>query len=275
MNSLTINPFTFEGAQVRTVVIDNEPWFVAKDVAEILGYSDTNQSIRLHCKKATNLPVDSTGIDSRLKIIPESDMYRLIMRSKLPSAEKFEEWVVGTVLPSIRKTGAYGVSAVPPQFQIPQTYTEALRLAADIEEKRAALEIENAEKAKLIEEQKPAVEFAQAVQASDESISMGQLAKLIARQGIDIGERRLRIMLKEDGYLMKSGEPYQRYTEYFEMVVREWVSDSGRVHTGFTVRITPKGERYFLKRYGQKPVQVERKPNPPKNGLFKPRAIKE
>ncbi|MBU9259080.1 phage regulatory protein/antirepressor Ant [Burkholderia multivorans] len=165
--------------------------------------------------------------------------------------------------------------APKPTFQIPQTLGEALRLAADLEEQRAALEIENAEKAKLIEEQQPAVEFARAVQASDESISMGQLAKLIARQGIDIGERRLRTMLKEDGYLMKSGEPYQRYTEYFEMVVREWVSDSGRVHTGFTIRITPKGERYFLKRYGQKPVQVERKPNPPKIGLFKPRAIKE
>ncbi|WP_261537132.1 phage antirepressor KilAC domain-containing protein [Burkholderia multivorans] len=167
--------------------------------------------------------------------------------------------------------------AAKPAIQLPD-FTDpeaAARAWADEYAEKKRLAIENAEKAKLIEEQQPAVEFARAVQASDESISMGQLAKLIARQGIDIGERRLRTMLKEDGYLMKSGEPYQRYTEYFEMVVREWVSDSGRVHTGFTVRITPKGERYFLKRYGQKPVQVERKPNPPKIGLFKPRTIKE
>ena len=110
--------FQFDGAKVRVVVKDGEPWFVAKDVAEVLGYSDTSKVVRAHCKN----PVQVVGVESthpgnggkggmraatQITIIPESDVYRLIMRSKLPSAERFEEWVVAEVLPTIRKHGVY------------------------------------------------------------------------------------------------------------------------------------------------------------------------
>lgn len=99
---------TFEGLSVRCVMVDNQPHFIAKDVAKALGYADTAQSIRKHCKRAQNLPVDLTGsLDSRLKVIPESDVYRLIMRSKLESAERFSDWVTEEVLPSIRKSGGF------------------------------------------------------------------------------------------------------------------------------------------------------------------------
>lgn len=108
--------FLFEGkAKVRTIIIDEQPWFVAKDLAEVLGYTDTDQAIRKHCK-ATRIfkPVDLTGLDGvpnrGLALIPERDMYRLIFKSKLPEAEKFEEWVVSEVLPQIRKTGSYTTS---------------------------------------------------------------------------------------------------------------------------------------------------------------------
>jgi len=103
-----IQAFNFKGAEVRTVTgTDGEPRFVAKDVAEVLGYGDTNQAIRKHCKAPEIYPVESTGQVRYIKIIPERDVYRLIMRSRLPQAEAFEDWVVGTVLPAIRKTGGY------------------------------------------------------------------------------------------------------------------------------------------------------------------------
>ena len=101
-------PFAFGDHLVRIICgEDGEPWFVAKDVALVLGYSDTDQAIRTHCKAGSTYPVEMTGQVRHIKIIPERDVYRLIFRSRLPAAEHFEEWVVGEVLPSIRKTGSY------------------------------------------------------------------------------------------------------------------------------------------------------------------------
>lgn len=102
-----VRDFFFEGLAVRTVVKDGEPWFVAKDVAEILGYKNTSKAISDHCKGGNETLLPSAGGMQTVKIIPERDIYRLVMKSKLPSAEKFEEWVVSEVLPSIRKTGGY------------------------------------------------------------------------------------------------------------------------------------------------------------------------
>lgn len=102
-----VNLFNFEGADVRVVTIDGEPWFVAKDVADLLGYADTDYAIRAHCKASQTWAGESSGQVRHMKIIPERDLYRLVMKSQLPAAERFEEWVVGEVLPSIRKTGGY------------------------------------------------------------------------------------------------------------------------------------------------------------------------
>lgn len=87
---------------------DGEPWFVARDVATVLGYSDVSQAVRMHCKGVVESTIPTAGGNQKAKIIPERDVYRLIMRSKLPAAERFEEWVVGEVLPTIRKRGVYG-----------------------------------------------------------------------------------------------------------------------------------------------------------------------
>ncbi|MBR7919026.1 hypothetical protein KDX16_24845 [Burkholderia vietnamiensis] len=107
-------PFTFDGAQVRVVTVDGEPWFVARDVAFVLGYVDAPKAIAAHCKAGRKVG-DSPTLHPQTVLIPERDVYRLVMRSKLPTAERFEEWVVGEVLPSIRKTGAYvaPVAALP------------------------------------------------------------------------------------------------------------------------------------------------------------------
>lgn len=100
--------FQFQDSKIRVVDRNGEPWFVAKDVAEVLGYEKPRNAISAHCKGALKQGLPSTSGEQEYTIIPERDLYRLIMRSKLPSAEKFEEWVVGEVLPTIRKTGTYG-----------------------------------------------------------------------------------------------------------------------------------------------------------------------
>jgi prophage antirepressor-like protein len=114
-NALSV--FNFNGMQVRTVEQNGTPWFVANDVAEILGYSRPRDAVKSHCKCTKLLKgVDSpllTDSNYGITIIPESDVYRLIMRSKLPSAERFEEWVTSEVLPSIRKTGSYAIAQQP------------------------------------------------------------------------------------------------------------------------------------------------------------------
>lgn len=141
--------FDFRGHTVRTVQINGEPWFVGRDVAEILGYTNPQKAVRDHCKRPR--PVGSVGVnetftlDPQTIIIPESDLYRLVMRSRLPEAEEFEEWVTGTVLPSIRKTGTYiAPGAAPSQAQLALVMAQALveqerRLAA-VEERVRGIE---------------------------------------------------------------------------------------------------------------------------------------
>ncbi|GAA0602635.1 Bro-N domain-containing protein [Caenispirillum bisanense] len=107
--------FDFEGAGVRGLSIDGEPWFVAKDIADVLGYTNSRKAVADHCKGARPVGGNETlhPLDPQTTIIPERDLYRLIMRSKLPAAERFEDWVVGEVLPAIRKTGRYDPAGQP------------------------------------------------------------------------------------------------------------------------------------------------------------------
>ena len=119
--------FAFDGAQVRVVTVDGEPWFVARDVATVLGYADQTNAIKLHCRGVAKYhPLQTPGGPQQTRLIPERDVYRLVMRSKLPAAERFEEWVVGQVLPSIRKTGAY----VAPAAALPNFSARAARCHA-------------------------------------------------------------------------------------------------------------------------------------------------
>jgi anti-repressor protein len=177
--SSALLPYIFDGHSVRVVVADGEPWFVAKDVAAVLGYSDTAKAVRMHCKAGRPAGVDKTStLDRQTILIPERDLYRLVMRSKLPGAERFEEWVVGEVLPSIRKTGSYQIHPIP---SIPQTMSQALRLAAD--------------QAEQLELQRPAVEFVERYVESDGTMGFREMAKLLgvreARFKAFILERRI------------------------------------------------------------------------------------
>ena len=169
MNALA--PFDFYGARVRVVVVDNDPWFVGKDVAEVLGYTNPQKAVRDHCKAPSAVGVnDSFTLDPQTIIIPERDVYRLVMRSKLPSAERFEEWVVGEVLPTVRRTGAYGASVA-----VPQSLPEALRLAADLAEQNNQLRL-------VVTEQAPKVEALARIADARGSMCLTDAAKHLGVQ---------------------------------------------------------------------------------------------
>ena len=246
MNELKIfeNP---EFGKVRMMVINNEPYFVGKDVAEMLGYTNTNKALSDHCKGVTKCYIPHPQGNSTLEvnIIPERDVYRLIMRSKLPSAEKFEEWVVGEVLPSIRKHGAYMTE---------QTVEKALtspdfliQLATNLKKEQEARMKAEA----TLAEQKPKVLFADTVSGSKTSILVGQLARLVKQKGLDIGQNRLFKWLRDKGYLMKNkNEPTQRSMDLKVMEVKERTVNNpdGSTRITRTPMITGKGQIYFVDR---------------------------
>ena len=168
MNEL-IQTFNFEGSNLRIIVEDGEPWFCGPDVCRALGYSNPADAIRKHAKSKGIAKRDTptNGGIQPLAYLNEGNLYRLVMRSKLESAERFQDWVCEEVLPTIRKTGSY--NAVP---RVPKTLSEALRLAADLEDQKLAL-------AAKIKEDEPKVVFAETIMHSKESMTIREAAKVL------------------------------------------------------------------------------------------------
>lgn len=242
-----------EFGTVRTLTIDGEPYFVAKDVAEILGYSAPRNAISKHVdiEDKKDAPIQCVlGGTQLMTLINESGLYSLILSSKLPNAKKFKHWVTSEVLPSIRKHGAY---------MTPETLEQALtspdfliKLATELKtekEKRQALEVQ-------AEENKPKVLFADAVSVSNTSILVGDLAKIIKQNGVNIGANRLFAWLRDNGYLIKrKGNDYNMPTQYsmdlklFE--VKETVITHSDGHTSIskTPKVTGKGQQYFVNKF--------------------------
>ena len=226
---------------IRTTSIDGEPWFVGKDVAEALGYSNSRKAIQDHVDDEDKgvTKCDTLGGMQELTIINESGVYALVFGSKLEKAKRFKRWVTSEVLPSIRKTGAYG---------IPKTRAEALRLAADLEEQNAKLVIENTE-------MRPKALFADSVSCSESTILVGDLAKLISKNGVEIGQKRLLEWLRNHDYLMKKGKsknlPTQRALDMGLFDIRETVitNANGSTVSRLTTRVTGKGQVYFVDKF--------------------------
>ena len=246
MNEIKIfdNP---EFGKVRTMEINGEPYFVGKDVAEILGYKDTSDAMKRHVDnedKLTRCFTDS-GQNREMYIINESGLYSLILSSKLPKAKEFKRWVTSEVLPSIRKHGAYAVDELlnDPEFAI-KTFT-ALK-----EERERSKRL-----SEQIEADKPKVIFADSVSAAKSSILIGDLAKLLKQNGVNIGQNRLFEWLRQNGYLIKDGTsknmPTQRAADMklFEVKVRTVNNPDGSIRETKTTVVTGKGQVYFVNKF--------------------------
>lgn len=236
-------PFMFGQEAVRVVDLNGEAWFVARDVAKVLKYANVQEAVRRHCKAARKVggacsAHPSHGLDPQTLIIPERDIYRLVMRSKLPEAERFEEWVVGEVLPSIRKTGGY--SAMQPAATtmpaIPQTYSEALRLAADLAEK-------NVEQAKELEVIRPKVEQLHRIAEAEGSLCVTDAAKTL-----QIQPRSLFKYLRTNGWVYKRpgttediGYQAKLQADLLEHKIVTVFKEDGSPLVVTQVRVTPKG----------------------------------
>lgn len=250
MNELSI--FNYGEKEVRTVQVNGEPWFVAKDVASILGYSNPQKAVRDHCKRAQPVGVnDSFTLDHQTAIIPEPDIYRLVLRSKLPEAERFEEWVVGEVIPTIRKTnGAYlTLQKAEEILHDPNLIIGLAQQVIDIKAKNESLQ-------KQIAADRPKTIFADAVSASNTTILVGELAKLLHQNEIEIGQNRLFEWLRNNGYLIKRkgadwNMPTQRSMELglFEVKERTVNEPSGSIRITKTVKVTGKGQMYFVNKF--------------------------
>lgn len=239
-----------EFGSVRTLVINSEPWFVGKDVAEALGYKNTKDALAKHVDsedkeilKSQNATLEN--IPNRgVTVVNESGLYSLVLSSKLPSAKKFKRWVTSEVLPALRKTGQYQVKDLSGSELMAKALIEAQNVLAA--------------KDKQIEEMKPKALFADAVATSHTSILVGELAKILKQNGIDMGQKRLFAWLREKGYLIKrQGTDYNMPTQkamelgLFEIKEGSYVNGSGVNITTKTPKITGKGQQYFINKFLQ------------------------
>ncbi|WP_251547910.1 phage antirepressor [Limosilactobacillus caecicola] len=245
---MTPQLFKYKDQQVRTVIINNEPYFVGKDVADILGYSNGSRDINAHTDKEDRLKyrISTAGQTRKQTVINESGLYSLILSSKLPQAKEFKHWVTSEVLPSIRKHGAYMTDQKA--FDI----THNASGLADLLQ-QAANQLK--EKDVQIAEMKPKAIFADAVATSKSDILIGQLAKLLRQNGYQTGQNRLFRWMREHHYLCSKGirynQPTQRAMELGLFKVRERTVNNpdGSTRITVTTKVTGKGQQYFINRF--------------------------
>ena len=252
MNS-EIQKFDFKGALLRTLTDEaGEPWFVLKDCMSILDLGNPTETVKMFDDDefSTTEVIDSIGSRQQAYIISEPGLYRLVMRSRKPEAKEFQRWVTHEVLPQIRRTGGY----------IPTTDADddMTILAKAVMIGQRTMEQQQrkiAEQHTRIVELEPKARFADAVAASDGTCLVGELAKMLRQNGMDIGQNRLFRLLQADGYLGKSGSnrnvPTQRAMDLGLFRIKETTVTHADGHTTVsrTPKVTGKGQRYFIDRY--------------------------
>lgn len=241
-----LQAFDFKGQQVRTIMLDSAPWWVAKDVLEVLGL-DTSHGIRDLEDDEKDLHIMETlGGKQEMTIVSEAGLYSLVLRSRKSEAKEFKRWITHEVLPTLRKHGAY---MTPETLEKTLTNPDfIIRLATELkqeQERRQTLEAQAAI-------DRPKTIFADAVTESKTSILIGDLAKLIKQNGVDIGQKRLFAWLRENGWLMKSGSsknmPTQKAMEQklFEIKERTINAPDGHIIISKTPKVTGKGQLFFI-----------------------------
>lgn len=235
-----------EFGKIRTLNRDGEPWFVGKDVATALGYKDSVNALKSHVSEEDKggWRIATQYGEREAVIINESGLYSLILSSKLDSAKRFKRWVTAEVLPSIRKSGGYIAG------QDEMSDTELLAKALLVAQRQ--IEQRNAQ----IAEMQPKALFADAVAASHTSILIGELAKILKQNGVDIGQNRLFETLRQQGYLIRRNgtdynSPTQRAMELglFEVKASTVGNPDGSVRVTRTTKVTGKGQQYFINKF--------------------------
>ncbi|WGT40100.1 phage antirepressor [Lysinibacillus sp. 1 U-2021] len=252
MNQLQM--FNFENNKIRILSIDEQPWFVGRDIATVLGYSKPQNAIQKHVDADDALKrgiTDSLNRVQETTLVNESGLYSLILSSKLDSAKKFKRWVTSEVLPSIRKHSGY--IATTENDDDASIMAKALLIANKTIESNKKKIIEQQ---LLIDAQKPKVLFAEAIQASETTILVGEFAKILKQNGIDVGQKRLFEWLRENGYLIKrKGSDYNSPTQksmelgLFEIKETPIHHNSGEISISRTSKITGKGQAYFINKF--------------------------
>lgn len=238
---------------LEILIKEGKEYFPATDVATALGYKRPQDAVRQHCKEdgsVNHRVADSLGRMQEKKYINEPNLYRLIVKSKLPQAEQFEKWVFEEVLPTIRKHGAYMTDQALEQAVTNPDFM--IGLLTNLKEEKA----KRVEAERTILQQQPLVTFAEAVQVSTNLITVKQLANLMRQKGIDTGQNRLFEWFRENGYLCKKkGSLYNTPTQYsmdlelFESQEYVRTNSQGEFVTSFTTKVTGKGQLYFINKF--------------------------
>ncbi|WP_416730268.1 BRO family protein [Fictibacillus sp. JL2B1089] len=237
--------FDFRGQQLRVVEQNNEPWFVAKDVCDILEIKNNRDALsKLDEEEKGVALTDTLGGKQKLSIVNESGLYELIFTSRKLEAKVFKKWVKQEVLPSIRKHGAYMTNETIEKVITSPDFL--IQLATNLKEEQEARRRAETK----LEKQQPLVRFAEACMATNKSMLVRELAKLISKEGLLIGEKRLFQKLREWKLIFQNkNEPYQKYidNEFFS-VSQGVTTNSGGSHAYLTMRVTPKGQAYIVNR---------------------------
>ena len=245
--------FEFDSQELRTLTVEGETLFCGKDVCTILGYTNPSKALGDHTKGVTfRYPLETPGGTQEFTFITEPDLYRLIIHSKLPTAEKFERWVFEDVLPAIRKNGGYLTPAKLEEALLnPDTLIQLAQNLKAEQKKNRLLEAQ-------AEANAPKVLFANAVASSKTSILVGDLAKILKSNGINIGQNRLFAWMRDNDYLCKNrGEmwnmPTQKSMELkiFEVKESTHQQPDGTVRITKTTKVTGKGQQYFINKFCQ------------------------
>lgn len=238
--------------QIRTIQQNGEPWFVGKDVADILGYQNGSRDVNRHVDEDDRQNYQNGTFESNrgLTIINESGLYSLILSSKMPKAKEFKRWVTSEVIPAIRKTGGYIAGS--------ENMTDAELMAKAVLVAQSTIQ-QRDQRIKELESDvaaaKPKVLFADAVSASDSTILIGDLAKILKQNGYNTGQKRLFQWLRENGYLIKRrgadyNSPTQSAMEMGLFAVKEStvICPDGHTKVNKTTKVTGKGQVYFINR---------------------------
>ena len=237
---------------VRTVIINGEPWFVGRDIAGILGYKDTSDALKRHVDPEDKLSryFTDSGQKRSIYVVNESGVYSLILSSKMQSARAFKHWVTSEILQTIRKTGRYGgddATFLINKFFPVATEQQRMFLIS------ALTQVETL--TAQIEENQPKVEFADQVASTDALISIGTMAKVASDKGIAMGQNRLFQFLRDMHILIDSEDkrknlPYQEYLDrgYFKVREKAFHKRNGTYEPYFQTMVTGKGQLYIIKR---------------------------